>query len=120
MRRVNDRNFLNLWQILYRASSPHPGQTRWRVGDVDWCKERHSFSGPDYAVTMEVHCLRSPRSTSRPWSLMVVTEHWWDDRGEPLKSASWARVTSGNPREIAAWLRTQDHVRAAVGEVGAQ
>jgi hypothetical protein len=114
MRGVNDRNFFNLWQILYRATCSRPGQTHWRVGDVDWRKERHSFSGADYAVTLEVHHLRRHRQDEASWTLMVVTEHWWDGNGEPLKSMNWSRAIGGNPKTITAWLRGQDSVRSAL------
>jgi len=114
MRGVNDRNFFNFWQILYRATCPRPGQTRWRVGDVDWRKERHSFAGADYAVTLEVHHLRCAPRSGPAWALMVVTEHWWDGGEEPLKATNWARVISGNPKAITSWLRSQDKVRASL------
>ena len=114
MRGVNDHNFLNFWQILYRATTPRTGQTRWRVGDVDWRKDRHSFSGVDYAVTLEVHHLRYVPRSGASWTLMVVSEHWWDGDGEVLKSNSWARAVAGNPKAIMAWLRAQDAVRAAL------
>jgi len=114
MRGVNDRNFLNQWQILYRATCPTAAQTHWRVGEVDWRKDRHSFSGADYTVTLEVHHLRCAPRASTPWALMVVTEHWWDGNGEPLKSASWARAINGNPKAITSWLRAQEQVRAAL------
>ncbi len=114
MRGVNDRNFFNLWQILYRATCPRPGQAHWRVGDVDWRKERHSFSGVDYAVTLEVHHLRCTPRGGASWTLMVVTEHWWDGSEELVKSVSWARVISGNPKAITTWLRGQEKVRSAL------
>jgi len=113
MRGVNDRNFFNYWQILYRAACPNPNQTHWRVGDVDWRKERHSYSGVDYAVTLEVHHLRRLARDGTGWALMVAMEHWWDENGESLKDTIWARVIDGNPRAIIGWLQRQEKVRAA-------
>lgn len=113
MRGVNDRNFFNFWQILYRATCPTPNQTHWHVGEVDWRKERHSFSGVDYAVTLEVHHLRYSAREHASWRLMVAMEHWWDAQGEPLKDTSWARVIAGNPKAIITWLQGQEQVRAA-------
>jgi hypothetical protein len=115
MRGVNDRNFFNYWQILYRATCANPNQTHWRVGDVDWRKERHSFSGPDYAVILEVHCLRYVARDSGSWTLMVAVEHWWDGNGESLKDTIWARVINGNPRTIVGWLQRHEKLRAAIG-----
>jgi hypothetical protein len=113
MRGVNDRNFFNYWQVLYRATCPNPNQTHWRVGDVDWRKERHSYSGADYAVTLEVHHLRRAGRDGTSWALMVAMEHWWDENGESLKDTSWARVIEGNPRTIIGWLLRQERVRTA-------
>lgn len=112
MRGVNDRNFFNFWQILYRATCPSATGTHWRIGDVGWRKERLSFSGTDYAVTLEIHHLRS--SAGAPWTLMVAMEHWWDEKGEPLKATNWARVIRGNPKTIIAWLQRQEKVRSAL------
>jgi hypothetical protein len=114
MRRVNDRNYFNCWQILYRATCPSPNQTHWRVADVDWRKERHSFSGVDYSVIFEVHYLRYVVRDSASWTLMVALEHWWDGNGESVKDTSWARVIKGNPRMIVSWLQQQEKVRAAL------
>lgn len=49
MRGVNDKNFFNSWQILYRATCPNVTQSHWQVDDVDWHKERHSFFADSYA-----------------------------------------------------------------------
>lgn len=114
MRGVNDRNFFNCWQILYRATCPRPNQAHWRVGDVDWRKERHSFSGVDYAVILEVHSIRYVARDNPSWTLMVAVEHWSDGNGESLKDTSWARVIKGNPRTIVGWLQQQEKVRAAL------
>src|SRR5579863_7452079 len=116
MRGVNDRNVFNLWQILYRAACPSATETHWRVGDVDWRKERLSFSGTDYAVTLEVHHLRGTAQGGVPWTLMVALEHWWDKSGAALKTTSWARVISGDAKTIISWLRRQEQVRSALGK----
>lgn len=114
MRGVNDRNFFNLWQILYRATCPTPTHAHWRVGDVDWRKDRHSFSGADYSVTLEVHHLRRSAASGTRWSLMVAAEHWWDETGHPLKTMNWARVITGDAVSIITWLKGQEKVRLAL------
>ncbi|MBS0222524.1 MAG: hypothetical protein JSR91_17480 [Proteobacteria bacterium] len=116
MRGVNDRNFFNLWQILYRATCPNPRQVHWQIGDVDWRKDRHSFSGTDYAVTLEVHHLR--HAGRGAWTLMVAVEHWWDGAGAALKTTTWARVVQGNPKSIIGWLQQQEQCRTALGRPG--
>jgi len=115
MRGVNDRNFFNFWQILYRATCPNAGRAHWRVGDVDWQKDRHSYSGPDYAVTLEIHHLRRTLGEGQSWHLMVIVENWWDGEGDTLKTTTWARVVRGDPGTIIRWLNQQEKVRAAYG-----
>jgi len=115
MRGVNDRNFFNCWQILYQATCPNMRQTHWAVGDVDWRKDRVSFSGVDYAVTLEVHHLRCAGRDGPSWTLMVAIEHWWDGDGEVLKTTNWSRVIDGNPRSITSWVQRQERVRSVLG-----
>lgn len=104
MRGVNDRNFLNRWQILHRATCPGLHATSWQVGDVVWRKDRISFAGSACAVTLELHHLE--RASAR-WTLLVVAEHWWDGKNEPIKATTWARALAGSPKAIVAWLREQ-------------
>lgn len=108
MRGVNDRNFLNLWQIVYRATCPGPAATQWRCGPVDWRKDRHSFSGAEYAVTLEVHHLQHRGGAGAAWTLLVSAEHWWGKDGVAIKSTTWARVTAGDGKAVIAWLRQHE------------
>ena len=106
MRGVNDRNFLNLWQIVYRATCPGLDRAQWRVGDVEWRKDRHSFNGDVYSFGHEVHFLAC--RSSRPWRLMVVSEYWWDAERESIRSTTWARVLDGEARAVMAWVFAQE------------
>ena len=108
MRGVNDRNFLNAWQILYRASCPAGAETEWRVGDVAWLKQRHGFGARDYAFAIEVHRLRRAAGRDRAWTLLVTTEHWWDGAQTLVMSKTWARVPHGSARDIVAWMKEQE------------
>lgn len=112
MRGLNDRKFLNLFQIVHRASCPDPTNSHWRVGEVDWRKDRHTFSGAGYAFSTEVHQLRRAAGGS-DWALMVVTEYWWDTRREVLRSTTWAKALEGSAPVIAAWFRDHDKDRPA-------
>jgi hypothetical protein len=71
MRGVNDRNFFNTWQLLYRKTCPSTTHTLWQTDDVEWRKERHSFFGSSYALSNEVHTLRRS-GRNGGWLLMVV------------------------------------------------
>jgi hypothetical protein len=108
MRGVNDRNFLNAWHILQRATCPSATQMTWNVGDVAWQKERHSFSGGSYSVSLEIHLLRCGTRGANAWQLMMVLEYWWDGEHEMIKNSTWGRVLDGNPKAVLAWLREQE------------
>jgi hypothetical protein len=110
MRGVNDRNFFNAWQLLYRATCPSATHTLWQVDDVEWRKDRHSFFGSAYAVSSEVHTLRRSARTGA-WLLMVVIETWWDGQHQSIKATTWARVIDGEAKSVIAWMR--GHERAA-------
>lgn len=112
MRGLNDRSFLNLFQIVHRASCPEPTRGRWRIDDVEWRKDRHTFSGAGYAFSTEVHQVRRAAGGS-DWVLMVVAEYWWDERREVLRSTTWAKALEGNAQAIAAWFRSQEKIAGA-------
>jgi len=108
MRGVNDRNFLNLWHILERATCAGPDQTRRCVGDVEWLKERHSFAGSDYSLSLEVHRLSRRSQGGAGWQFIVTIENWWNGNREVLRSTTWARVTAGDPKAVMAWVKQQE------------
>jgi hypothetical protein len=113
MRGVNDRNFINTWQLLYRKSCPSATHTLWQVGDVEWRKDRHSFFGSSYAVSNEVHTLRRSGRNVK-WLLMIVIENWWDGEHDPIKTTTWARVLDGDPKVVLTWMREHEkHGEAA-------
>jgi len=112
MRGVNDRNFINLWQILHRVTCPTLEESRWRVGDVEWRKDRHSFSGCDYALALEVHSLQHAAKAGLGWKLLVTIEHWWDSDRAVLRSTTWARVVAGSSKAVIAWLKQQQAIAA--------
>lgn len=107
MRGVNDKNFFNLWQMLFRRTCPGFESTCWHVDDVEWRKDRHSFSGGDYSFASDVHCLTKSSTKGPDWQLLVVIEYWWDRDRETLRSTTWARVLSGSQKAIVSWLYRQ-------------
>jgi hypothetical protein len=106
MSRVGDRQFLYHWQVVKAATQPHPEATTWRVGDVEWRRSRHSIRTPDHAVALDV-CRMDRRKTDESWSVMIVAEAWWDERGRLVRSQLWAAHLSGERNAIAAWLERQ-------------
>ncbi len=108
MRRVNDKDFFNTWQMVYRSTCPSPTETHWKVGDVDWSKSRHSFFGGSYGNSTEVHVLRRSNGRTGSWSLMVVIENWWAGKSDPCRSSIWSKVVAGDAKSVVAWMRGVD------------
>jgi hypothetical protein len=38
---------------------------------------------------------------------MIVTEHWWDERHNPLRNHVWATHLSGSKERIMAWFQAR-------------
>ena len=104
--RIGDRRFLFAWQAILAASQPTPEATTWRVAGVRWSRHRCSHAAPDHSFTVEVHRLDLEDPHYR-WSVMVVTEHWWDERHNPLRTHLWATHLSGSKERIVEWFETQ-------------
>ncbi len=111
MRGVNDRKFLIRWQMLHQATCPNPTATGWRVGDVEWRKQRLNLAGGDFTLSLDVHRLSRNPARAGGWVLLVVVEHWWDGGQAVIKSANWARVLEGNAKAVLAWMRERDGAR---------
>lgn len=102
---VRSKGFLDLWRAVYLKTNPGPGKNRWRIGEVEWIRETHSFRGERYALWLEVHFLRRDDRAGRHWSLLVVTERWWEaERADAFRTIEWRRVLSGKDREVVSWL----------------
>jgi hypothetical protein len=109
MRTVSDRNFMNSWHIVHKATNPTQNNHRWHVADVDWQRERHRFAGGGYSFMIEVHRLDCRVAGKTSWSLLVVIEYWWDaTNDEVIRSTSWGKRLSGNTQAIGKWMREQE------------
>lgn len=104
--RIGDRRFLFAWQAIRAATQPAPEATTWRVAGVRWSRHRLSHAGPDHSFTVEAHRL-DLEDSRHGWSVMVVTEHWWDEHHHPLRNHTWATHLSGSKERIAAWFEGQ-------------
>jgi len=107
MKSLNDKSFRNLWQMIYQATSSSPEADHWQVAGVDWRRQRHHYSGPDYSFSIETHLLTCNRAGRSEWSLLVVTEHWWDAKHDPLQSHMRLHSLAGSKRAIIEWFRDQ-------------
>ena len=106
MSRIGDRAFLFAWQRVRAATQPNPETTTWKVAAVRWRRYRYSHAAPDHAVTVEVHRLDHP-GVHDSWSIMVVAEHWWDERHNALRNHLWATHVSGSRPHAAEWIAAQ-------------
>jgi hypothetical protein len=106
MHRIGDRAFLFAWQRIRAATQPSPETGSWQVSGVKWHRHRYSHSAPDHAVTVEVHRLNHA-GAGTSWSLMVVSEHWWDEQRHPVRNHLWAAHISGSRQHAADWIAAQ-------------
>jgi hypothetical protein len=105
------RGFIERWLIIRLATAPGPDCDRWHVDGIEWHRQRHTLSSDGCCFAIEIHRLHS--TDPAKWSMLVVVEHWWGEKKEPLKSRTWVRRLSGNSTAIAAWARTHETVRRA-------
>jgi hypothetical protein len=121
MIRIGDRSFLFAWQMIRAATQPNAEATVWRVAGVRWCRHRYSHAAPDHAMTIEVHRLDHSEGKDT-WSVMVVAEHWWDERHKLLRNTLWATHLSGSRMHVTEWFDRQarglDKNRAGTAKQG--
>jgi hypothetical protein len=80
----------------------------WKVGDVVWLRNRHSFWAQHYSFQIESHTLELFDHRHSLWSLWVVIERWWGERSkDAVRFTEWTRVTKGDSRQVVRWLREQ-------------
>lgn len=79
---------------------------RWKIENVDWCRERLSHSGPPFTFRCEIHTLT--RFAAPAWRLLYVTETWWDeDQRTAIRDVRWGRLLHGRKADIFAWFRSR-------------
>lgn len=102
---VRSKGFLDLWRAVYLKTNPGPERSRWRIGEVEWTRQTHSFRGRDYSLWLEIHRLRRDAGTNRGWSVLVVAERWWEEgRTDAFRTVEWRRVLSGKDSDVVSWL----------------
>lgn len=107
MKSFQTSSFQNTFHRLIAGAKVAPTATHWKVCDVAWSRERHSYGGEAYRFQVEVHRL----ATSVPhhsWQLMVVVERWWSGAQEDLiRSTYWTKLVSGKRVDALAWFRNR-------------
>jgi hypothetical protein len=99
-------SFFRTFDLLLSTTNPGLERSRWTFEYVEWERERHSFTGPNYRLSLEVFTLTH---TGRDgWGLMVVKEFWWaGSEKDALKTTSWARPLGARTGNAIAWFRGQ-------------
>jgi hypothetical protein len=100
-------SFFRMFDLLVTTRNPGLKLARWTHDGVDFERERHSFTGPQHGLTIDIFTLT--RGGRRGWSLMVTKEYWWTGaEGKPFKNSRWARPLGGQRADLFAWLRKQE------------
>ena len=108
MSRLSGANFMRQWRAAYSASNPGQRLDRWRVGNVEWTRDRHVHWGPDISFHIEIHRIVCKSGERIVWSLLVVSERWFgEDRDKALRITGFAKLLSGTAGTVAAWF--QEH-----------
>jgi hypothetical protein len=99
--------FFRMFDLLLATTNSGLRRTRWSHEGVEFERERHGFTGPKHALTIEIFTLTRPGR--RGWSLMVTKEYWWaGEEDKAFKNVRWARHLSGQRADLLAWLRAQE------------
>lgn len=107
MRSLARPSFFRMFDLLVSSTNPGMKLTRWTHSDVEFERERHSFSSARHGIVIEIFTLT--RSGRRGWALMVTKEYWWaGPEAKPFKNLRWARPLSGERSDLFAWLRSQE------------
>jgi hypothetical protein len=100
-------SFFRVFDLLLSTTNPGLKRSRWTFDGVEFERERHSFTGPNHGLAVDIVTLTRPGR--RGWRLMVTKEYWWaGTESKPLKNLHWARPTAGQRNDILAWMRAQE------------
>ena len=108
MKSLSSASFFRVFDLLVGETNPGQKLDGWRVDDVRFERERHSFSGRTHCFAIDVFTVSRPGR--RSWALTVVKEYWWDGgHKRSIKTLNWSKPLEGNRRDIMAWLRNQEN-----------
>jgi hypothetical protein len=95
------------FDLLLAATNPGLKLAQWRLDDVEWTRERHSFSGATHGFAVEVTTLT--RSGRQAWTLLVVKEFWWmGEQSKDIRSTQWAKLLAGRRKDALDWMSEQE------------
>jgi hypothetical protein len=80
------------------------GQNAWSAHGVDCTRDRHRFTGQEYAFTLEVLSLRSQSRSG--WHVVILSETWhFKARPTEARTTKSLKVLRGKPAEVLGWMR---------------
>jgi hypothetical protein len=107
MKSLSQPSFFRVFDLLLGAANPGLKRSSWTHDGAGWERERHSFSGINHGLTIEIVTITRPGK--RGWSVKVVKEYWWGGvDNKPLKMLRWAKPISGQRAYILQWFRDQE------------
>ena len=107
MKSVASPPFFRVFDMLVNSTNHNRTLSQWSIDGVECERDRHSFTGPKYGLTVEVFTLTRPGK--RGWSLIVVKEYWWAGKEkEAMRMPHWAKLNSGERSDVLEWFRGQE------------
>ncbi len=107
MKTLSGPSFFRTFDLLVGTSNPGLKADQWAVEDVQFTREKHSFSGGTHCFVVEIFFLSRPGRHG--WEFMVAKEHWWNDGHKRfIKTLRWSQRTGGEAKNIMTWWRAQE------------
>jgi hypothetical protein len=108
-------SFFLTFDLLLAAANPGLKMSHWSQENVDWERERHSFTGRTHGFVVEVTTMTRPGRQG--WALIVVKEIWWaGNQGKELRSSRWAKLLSGRRNDALGWMRERERALERASE----
>lgn len=107
MKSLAHPSFFRTFDLLLSTTNPGLKRSRWAHDQVEFARDRHSYSGPLHGFTIDI--VTMTRLGRRGWSLMVTKEYWWaGPDNKAFKNLRWARPVSGQRTDMLTWMRSQE------------
>ncbi len=104
MAQVNNARAIRDVELILYSGSPHYEARCWTAAGAECRRDRHRYTGPGYAFSVEILLLRYAGRSA--WKVMIVTERWATGLPETVvRSQKWMKLISGSPTDVRAWIR---------------
>lgn len=108
MRTIGDPAFFRIFDMMVSAANPVASRKKptWNHDGTLWTFDRHTYQGPSHGFSTMVTIVEAQGRTS--WRLLAVREYWWGDDGEAIRELRWAKLLTGDRRQVLAWFKRQE------------